>query len=580
MKPTYISRPVRVIDAPIPSKPKIKFVYNFFEADERVSSNPPKLSKPIGALTPRELSIKVPRYVRVSWPQVKFDPRRSVEVEVSSTFLRENRSNITDESTILHDMTILYFQDFDYKNRIGERFESSARLRGILSGSSTDVAAKLNLVTKDTTDGILMQRYLSLASQSRSLFIKGDSLVEPVDASAADQLAMIIDNDYVVNSSRQFSSSPVSSVVAGVRSNSRRMSSSSRKRRNKFALDDEVELELPSVSDVVSSPRAGVDRVEHIGYMIDRFEIGKEDSLSKKKSFLISSPKISSYLDTEIKYGVQYVYSIRSICAFYVNTVDENGTPQKSKFLTASRPSTFSSILTDEYVPPPPPGDINFHWDFQYATLQVSWAFPDNPQRDIKGWQVFRRKKIDEAFSIIAQIDFDDSVIKTPLTESVDKSLIKRYESSKTFFVDYDFDKDSDYIYAVCSIDAHAMTSNYSSQYRITFDRIQNRLKKSYISQSGAAKQYPNTYLKAELSLDSVKSKDAERIRIYFDPEYLRVNNRLGRDLHLLKTDARGGIYRFVLLNTDRQLQETIDVSIKDLRMLRQDGSTNNREND
>lgn len=580
MKPTYISRPVRVIDAPIPSKPRVKFVYNFFEADERVSSNPPKLSKPIGALTPRELSIKVPRYVTVSWPQVKFDPRRSVEVEVSPAFLRENQSNITDESTVLHDMTILYFQDFDYKNRIGERFESSARLRGILSGSSTDVAAKLNLVTKDTTDGILMQRYLSLASQSRSLFIRGDTLVEPVDASAADQLAMIIDNDYIVNSSRQFSSSPVSSVVAGVRSNSRRMSASSRKRRNKFASDDEVELELPSVSDVVSSPYAGVDRVEHIGYMIDRFEIGKEDSLSKKKSFLISSPKISSYLDAEIKYGIQYVYSVRSVCAFYVNTIDENGTPQKSKFLTASRPSTFSSILTDEYIPPPPPADINFHWDFQRATLQVSWAFPDNPQRDIKGWQVFRRKKIDEAFSIIAQIDFDDSVIKTPLTESVDKSLIKRYESSKTFFMDYDFDKDSDYIYAVCSIDAHAMTSNYSSQYRITFDRIQNRLKKSYVSQSGAAKQYPNTYLKAELSLDSVKSKDAERMRIYFDPEYLRVNNRAGRDLHLLKTDARGGIYRFVLLNTDRQLQETIDVSIKDLRMLRQDGSTNNREND
>ena len=580
MKPTYISRPVRVIDAPIPSKPKLKFVYNFFEADERVSSNPPKLSKPIGSLTPRELSIKVPRYIRVTWPHVKFDPRRSREVDVSSNFLRENQSIITDESTVLHDMTILYFQDFDYKNRIGERFESSARLRGILSGSSTDVAAKLNLVTKDTTDGIIMQRYLSLASQSRSLFISGDSLIEPVDASAADQLAMIIDNDYIVNSSRQFSSSPVSSVAAGVRSNSIKMSSTSRKRRNKFALEDEIELELPSVSEVVSSPRAGVDQVEHIGYMIDRFEIGKEDSLSEKKSFLIASPRISSYLDTEIKYGVQYVYSIRSICAFYVNTVSENGEPQKSRFLTASRPSTFSSVLTEEYVPPPPPADMNFHWDFQHATLQISWAFPDNSQRDIKGWQVFRRKRVEDAFSLIAQIDFDDSVIKTPSSESVDKSLIKRYESSQTFFVDYDFDKDSDYIYAVCSVDAHAMTSNYSSQYRIVFDRIQNRLKKTYISQAGAAKQYPNTYLKAELSLDSVKSKDSERIRIYFDPEYLRVNNRLGRDLHLLKTDARGGIYRFVLLNTDRQLQETIDVSIKDLRTLKLDGSTSNRQND
>ena len=93
------------------------------------------------------------------------------------------------------------------------------------------------------------------------------------------------------------------------------------------------------------------------------------------------------------------------------------------------------------------------------------------------------------------------------------------------------------------------------------------------ISPLGAAKQYPNTYLKAELSLDSVKSANSEKMRIYFDPEYLRVNNRDGRDLHFLKSDARGGVYRFMLLNTDRQLQANIDISIKDLRSLRLDGS-------
>jgi hypothetical protein len=122
------------------------------------------------------------------------------------------------------------------------------------------------------------------------------------------------------------------------------------------------------------------------------------------------------------------------------------------------------------------------------------------------------------------------------------------------------------------------MTSNYSSQYRATFNRIQNRIIKNQISQAGAPKQYPNTYLKAELSLDSVKSKNAESIKIYFDPEYLRVNNRLGRDMQVLKTDSRGGIYRFVLLNTDRQLQETLDISLKDLRELRQDSAASNQE--
>jgi hypothetical protein len=122
------------------------------------------------------------------------------------------------------------------------------------------------------------------------------------------------------------------------------------------------------------------------------------------------------------------------------------------------------------------------------------------------------------------------------------------------------------------------MTSNYSSQYRATFNRIQNRIIKNQISQAGAPKQYPNTYLKAELSLDSVKSKNADGIKIYFDPEYLRVNNRLGRDMQVLKTDSRGGIYRFVLLNTDRQLQETLDISLKDLRELRQDSAASNQE--
>jgi hypothetical protein len=578
MKPTYISRPVRIIDAPIPRKPNVKFVYNFFTPDERVSSTPPKLSKPVGSLTSRELSIKIPRYVRVSWPNVKFDPRRGREINESLSFLENNRSDIIDESRILSDATVLYFQDFDHLNRIGERFESSARLRGVLSGSSTDVSAKLNAVTTNSTDGRIIQRYLGLAAQSRSLFISDDKLIEPVDASAADQIAMIIDNDYVVNSSRQFSSSPVSSVAASTRANSVLMSSSNRKRKNKFALESEVELELPSIQDSISSPRAGVDPVEHIGYIVDRFEIDSDDSLKEKKLFIIPSTKVSSYLDTEIKYGIQYVYSVRSLFAFYVNTVGENGEPLKSRFLAASRPSTFSQTLTEEYIPPPPPADINFHWDYQHATLQISWAFPSDPQRNVKGWQVFRRKTVDDPFSLICQIDFDDSVIKTPSAESVDKSLIKKYKTSVTFFVEYEFNKDSDYIYAICSIDAHAMTSNYSSQYRATFNRIQNRIIKNQISQAGAPKQYPNTYLKAELSLDSVKSKNAESIKIYFDPEYLRVNNRLGRDMQVLKTDSRGGIYRFVLLNTDRQLQETLDISLKDLRELRQDSAASNQE--
>jgi hypothetical protein len=580
MKPTYISRPIHTIDAPITSKPRLKFVYNFFTADERVNSDPPRLSKPASSLTPEDIRRKIPRYVAVSWGRSRLDPSRSNEIESSSDYLQRNAAVIADESSILNDVSLLYFQDIDHLSRLGERFEASARMRGVLSGSSTDIAAKLNALTADTTDGDLIQRYVSVASQSRSLFINEDTLVEPLDASAADQLTMIIDSEYSARAARQYGASPVASSAAGVRQNSIAMVRRASNRKSKMPLEDEIDLEIESVLDVKSDPRAEAGKVEHIGYMIERFTVADDDRAVEKRVFFISSPKINRYNDVEIQYGVQYLYSVRNVLAFHANTVRDNGETLNSRFLVASRPSTFSSVLTQEYVPPPPPADLNFLWDYQNAALQVNWAFPSNPQRDIKGWQVFRRKSLNEPFSLIAQLDFDDSVIKTPSAENVDAGLIKKFTSSVTFFIDPEFNKDSSYIYAVCSIDAHAMTSNYSTQYSVRFDRIQNKLMKTFVSQSGAAKQYPNTYLKAELSLDSVKSSNIENVRVYFDPEYLKVTDHFGRDLQILKTDKRNGKYRLMMLNTDRQLQSNVDIVLKDLRDLKSDTKSSSSQTD
>jgi len=566
MKPTYNSRPIHVIDAPIPTKPSLKFIYNFFEFDERVSEIPPRIKRPIAALTPSELSRKIPRLVVVTWKNTRFDPKRSIEVSIPKVVIESNADEIASETSILNDTTMLYFQDFDQSNRIGERFEASARMRGVLSGSSTDVAAKLNDVTSPETDGDIIQRYLSFASQQRSLFISGDTRIEPIDASAADQLAMVIDNDYLVNSSRECSASPVISVMASIRANSQIVSSGFARRQSKFPNADELELEMDSIGDEPVESPGRVYQVEHIGYVIERYEVKHGDTIKKKKVFYITSPALSTYLDAEVKYGVQYVYSIRNLIAFYTTTVSHTNRLQRSRFLVMSRPSTFSSILTEEYVPPPPPADINFRWDYQNAALQIDWSFPTNTQRDIKGWQVFRRSSVDRSFSLIAQLDFDDSVIKTPSSEIIDKSLIRRYKSSTTFYIEPEYNKDSNFIYAVTSVDAHGMTSNYSAQFQVTFDRIQNKLKKVLISTSGAPKQYPNIYLKAELSLDSVKSSKASSVRIYFDPEYLKVIDSSRRDLKFLKTNDRSGMYRFMLLNTDRQLQSNFDITIDDNR--------------
>ena len=90
MKPTYTSRPINTVDMPVPVKPRLAFYYNFFESNERVNDTPPKLSRPLTALTPKELARKIPRYVSINWAKVHFDKKRSVE-QASQPMLERSR---------------------------------------------------------------------------------------------------------------------------------------------------------------------------------------------------------------------------------------------------------------------------------------------------------------------------------------------------------------------------------------------------------------------------------------------------------------------------------------------------------
>lgn len=581
MKPTYISRPAQVFDIPIPSKPELSFIYNFFLKDERVNDFSPRLKRDFSKLTAREIEQSVPRYITVNWKKATFDKKQADELSVSLDSIVSNQSNIIDESNVLKDYTMCYFQDLDYLNRIGERFETSARLRGSVSGSNTDLAAQLvssridngsSAITDQGSTKIVeeqsntIQRFLSIASQSRSLILKDGVMIEPSDASSDDQLAMAIDNSYRTGSSKFSNASPVSSAANSFRNNTKMLTP--KERKDKMITQEEAEIVLTPISkQEITSEDYQVEKISHIGYVIERFEMGAQDKIENKKTIFINSPNITSYVDLEIKYGIEYTYCVKSLIIMTTTTFEpETSIYYKSKFLIASRPSTFSSVVCNEIIPPAGPADLNFYWDYQNAAMQIGWSFPINKQRDIKGWQIFRRKSLNNPFSLIAQLDFDDSVIRTPPIETVDKSLIKMFSGPTTFYIDHEFEKDSNFIYSVCSVDAHGMTSNYSQQFRVRFDRIQNKLIKELISTSGAPKQYPNMFLKNELSIDSVKSSKRTKIRVYFDPEYLKVSTRDGDDLHLLKTEKRNGLYRFMLLNTDRQLQSNFDIKIFDMR--------------
>ena len=122
--------------------------------------------------------------------------------------------------------------------------------------------------------------------------------------------------------------------------------------------------------------------------------------------------------------------------------------------------------------------------------------------------------------------------------------------------------RDSTYIYALCSIDAHDFSSNYSQQFAMSFDRYKNKLVKQLISPSGAPKAYPNFYLlpgigvgvgNTNLTVDAMKDSSHTQMKIYFDPEYLGVRNSEGKPLRLIDTDSNGALYKLQIINVDRQ---------------------------
>ena len=59
------------------------------------------------------------------------------------------------------------------------------------------------------------------------------------------------------------------------------------------------------------------------------------------------------------------------------------------------------------------------------------------------------------------------------------------------------------------------------------------------------------------------------KMRVYFDPEHHRVGNYKSGDLKHLATVDDGGVYKFEVLNLDRQKSKTLTIKLKNRRFSR-----------
>jgi hypothetical protein len=304
-----------------------------------------------------------------------------------------------------------------------------------------------------------------------------------------------------------------------------------------------------------------------VGYIIEKQEVLKNGKAKNMDPIVIQGLNRSSVMDRNIRYGGMYRYRVKTISASVfeatsIPTRHGRNIRVEATALIASSGSPYSDILCDEKIPPPPPENLLFKYDYKTDSLLFSWDFPLNTQRDIKRFQVYRRKNIKEPFALLREFNFDDSNIKARSPASGNRNNVKIKRSPELLFVDTEFNVNSKYIYALASIDARGLTSGYSAQFNVSYDRFKNRMKSVYISRPGAPKSYPNIYLERDTFPDVIKHNNYNNIKVFFNPEYKTVIKTLENgdksEIDVVKAGDTNK-YKLQIINTDIQEMASFD---------------------
>ena len=304
------------------------------------------------------------------------------------------------------------------------------------------------------------------------------------------------------------------------------------------------------------SPRMARNQISNfklIGFVIEKKEKRGEEGSSKYPLIFVpcfrnpdeSDPFIpSTYLDSALNYGSRYVYSVRSVFVFSVSVSIGDEAVTRSYFVNSSYSKSLD-VDCVETIPPPPPRDFSAFFDYtiknrnSLGKLRLTWSFPVNLQRDTAGFAIFRRKSIYEPFNLIKILDFNFSLptneerlnnYKFKVHSAIRNSVVTflKGEDTYTNYVDDTFRHNSNYIYTICSIDAHGQISNYGTHLLVHFDSKLQRLSVEQMSPPGAPLIYPNWFLKTKAFQDVARVSKYNKAVLKFRPDYKEIKTGPG----------------------------------------------------
>jgi len=563
------------------------FVYNFFMADEKINDSGFYSQKYNNDLPGDTFDQKIvdsinfkrtiPRYIKLTWK-----PHGSIGINSLQNLpkIKNFLNKIQDEDTFTSEQfSTIFFQDNGRDQKLKFIIERALETyknnnSNNASVSPLDIIRNVNAITDEN----VRPRFLSDAFVSMR-----DGVNTYVDNNHTVYLDTTLEEISSVRVKAQINNKFLANVLRTTAQNSVNIFNDELEAQIKVAQEIQNRAQTSGNSTIMSggdydfeildyidvkeiNPKTFNSKAYPVGYIINKFEVDTNGQQIEKEPIVVENPASSLVIDFKVKYDTAYAYTIKTISVIEIAVQDlESNNFVAISFLVASKPSSRSVIVAEETVPPPPPADFNVAYDYHKKALRLMWSFPVNAQRDIKKFQIFRRTDIGQPFELIKQYDFDDSLIRSAPREFPDVNLVEELTSPKNYYLDLEFTKESKFIYAVCSIDAHNLSSGYSTQFEVSFNRFENKLTKNIISLSGAPKAYPNAYLKRDTFVDTIRDSGHRKLKIIFNPEVLTVVNNNGDDLGLLKTGNEDK-YQIQMINIDLQEQQVVDIKLVDRR--------------
>lgn len=567
---TYTSNVLSQIYIPKPTVLSATFTYGFFTPDEALVESPaPK--KNITPDTVSSIVKKAPRYVTlaITQPQTKktkiptSKAIKSVSSNIERIYSSEDIGNTGCTTVVVQDTVVL--------DRIYNSILRSAQARGI-TGNFTDITKELGYALGNAVDRKMLQELGSRYASAGAQFVSererigsgkfGQARETPFVAVISDKFL----NDIVNSAADSFGIGPTDAI--GMLDFETRQPQDDARRENQAISSNDYITVVEPISTKESSAKQFYYDTSYAAMLVYRKEL-LPDGSSETRLLDVVPNDTQSYIDFSVKLGSVYYYWTHAVYFVTTSAITANtGQVVTAEILMQSEASDVYRVKTVDDSPPPPPTDFALRWDYQAKRLNVSWTFPPNPTRDIKYFQVFRRASVAEPFELLVEYDFNDSLVMPTRAENLLENNVRKLSSPLTVYSDIEFKKDSRYIYTVAAVDARGMVSNYSTQLEASFDIVRNRLMTKLISPTGAPRPYPNVFLKGDLFLDAIVTTNKRRVKVYFDPEYLKLVDRTGNDLGLFKyeNDAK---YKITIIDTDRGQQTSLDMSIRDLLRLR-----------